>query len=62
MAQMQRLHIPGASLAIIRDGRTIKEQGCLAGSPTAITAIASSSTAEGRRVFQQSSIDSWMTN
>ena len=27
VAQMQRLHIPGASLAIVRDGRTIKAQG-----------------------------------
>jgi CubicO group peptidase (beta-lactamase class C family) len=26
-AQMQRLHIPGVSLAIIRDGRTVKGQG-----------------------------------
>jgi D-alanyl-D-alanine carboxypeptidase len=26
-AQMQRLHIPGASLAIVRDGRIIKTQG-----------------------------------
>jgi D-alanyl-D-alanine carboxypeptidase len=27
MAQMRRLHIPGVSLAIVRDGRTIKAQG-----------------------------------
>ena len=26
-AQMQRLHIPGVSLAIVRDGRVIKAQG-----------------------------------
>ena len=27
MAQMGQLHIPGVSLAIVRDGRTIKTQG-----------------------------------
>jgi CubicO group peptidase (beta-lactamase class C family) len=27
VAQMRRSHIPGASLAIVRDGRTIKAQG-----------------------------------